>query len=177
MDTKPVILNFNLQQLAKRNLSWTIILSLLFVLLNGLIHQRFEFHFSVRLLFLFIFLYFIFIVLHEICHLIGFVVFGKVQLRQLKYGMNLKLGVAYATTSKPVTNRAMKATLLLPFWITGVIPALIGFYTNNHLILLLGAFLIAGAVGDFSMYYALKKFPNDALVQDDPLEPKLYVYK
>lgn len=177
METKPITLTFNLRQLAKQNLIWTIILSLFFVILNSLIHQRFEYHFSVTLFFLFIFLYFTFIVLHEICHLIGFIVFGKVHLRELKYGMNLKLGVAYATTSKPVTNRAMKATLLLPFWITGVVPALIGFYINNYLLLLLGAFLIAGAVGDFSMYRALKKFPNDVLVQDDPLEPKLYVYK
>ena len=41
-------------------------------------------------------------------------------------GVNLKLGVAYATTDKLMTNRAIRKALLLPFWTTGIVPALIG---------------------------------------------------
>lgn len=47
---------------------------------------------------------------------------------------------------------------------------------NSNLLIVVGAFLIAGAVGDFMMYKELRKFPNNALVQDDPALPKLYVY-
>jgi len=35
---------------------------------------------------------------------------------------------------------------------------------------------MAGAVGDFAMYKELRKYPNNALVKDDPKLPKLYVY-
>ncbi len=71
----------------------------------------------------------------------------------------------------------MKKALLLPFWTTGVIPTLIGFYFNSSMFVLLGAILIAGAVGDFYMYKELRNFPKDALIKDDPKLPRLYVYK
>ncbi|MEG0260218.1 MAG: DUF3267 domain-containing protein [Lysinibacillus sp.] len=116
------------------------------------------------------------IALHEVFHLIGFMIFGGAKYKELDYGLNLKLGVAYATTTKPICNAAMKKALLLPFWTTGVVPTLIGFTIDNYTIVLLGAMLIAGAIGDFYMYKELRKFPNDAFVKDDPKLPKLYVY-
>jgi len=104
-------------------------------------------------------------------------IFGKIKYNQLNYGVNLKLGVAYATTTKPLKNAAMKKALLLPFWTTGVIPTLTGFLVDSFLLVTLGAVLIAGAVGDFYMYKELRKFPNGALVKDDPNLPRLYVYE
>ena len=70
----------------------------------------------------------------------------------------------------------MKKALLLPFWTTGVLPTVIGLTINNNLVVIIGALLMAGAIGDFHMYKELRKFPNDAVVKDDPKEPKLYVY-
>lgn len=96
--------------------------------------------------------------------------------KSLKYGVNLELGIAYATTDQLLPNHAMKKALLLPFWTTGIVPTIAGFYFNSTVLLLAGAFLIAGAVGDFAMYKALRKYPKNALVQDDPQLPKLYVY-
>ena len=93
----------------------------------------------------------------------------------MDYGINLKLGVAYATTSLGIPNAAMKKALLLPFWLTGVISTIIGFWLNNNIIIA-GTFLLAGAIGDFAMYKELQRFPKYALVKDDPKEPKLYVY-
>lgn len=86
------------------------------------------------------------------------------------------MGVAYATTTKLLSVKAMKRTLLLPFWLTGVIPATIGFMVNSNLWLFLGAWLIAGAIGDFMMYTQLQKYPKNYLVKDDPHYPKLYIY-
>ena len=109
----------------------------------------------------------ILIVLHEVSHLLGFMIFAKVPWRSLEYGMNLKLGIAYATTNELVQNKAMKRVLILPFWLTGVLPAIIGLVINHSLLVLLGAWLIAGAVGDFAMYKELRKFSNDTLIKDD----------
>ena len=71
----------------------------------------------------------------------------------------------------------MKKALLLPFWMTGVAPTVIGLALDNFLIVFVGALLMAGAIGDFHMYKELRKYPNDAVVKDDPKEPKLYVYE
>ena len=51
----------------------------------------------------------------------------------MDYGVNLKLGVAYATTTIPLKNNAMKKALLLPFWMTGVIPTVDGLFCINYL--------------------------------------------
>lgn len=174
---QPTIIELNMQKIAKVNLWLTIILFVVFIVSNTVLHQRFSASFSFWDILYFIVGYVVLIVLHEAFHLIGFMIFGKVSYRELDYGLNLKLGVAYATTTKVLENHAMKKALLLPFWTTGVIPTLLGFTLDNYLLLSLGAFLIAGAVGDFYMYKELKKFPRHALVKDDPELPKLYVYE
>ncbi|MGM9966124.1 MULTISPECIES: DUF3267 domain-containing protein [unclassified Rummeliibacillus] len=171
------IIELDIKRIARQNLFWTIFLMISFLLVNGFIHGEFAFHISIFNFFLFFILYIGLIVIHEICHLIGFLLFGRVPISSLKYGVNLKMGVAYATTTRYLHNRAMKKSLLLPFWITGVIPAMIGFILNNNLWLILGAWLIAGAVGDFAMYKKLRKFPKNYFIRDDPKLPKLYIYK
>lgn len=175
-----VVIDLNMEKLATANFVWSIILSVLFVTLNILVHRKFDFHFHFLDLIFYTFLFFIgyviLIVLHEGFHLLGFILFGKAKLHELDYGINLKLGVAYATTKKPLLNKEMKKALLLPFWTTGVIPTVIGFMLGSNLIVLLGAWLIAGAIGDFYMYKELRKYPKDCFVKDDPQLPKLYVF-
>ncbi|SOC08143.1 putative zincin peptidase [Ureibacillus xyleni] len=174
---QPIVIELNMIKIAKLNLWLTILLSILFVIVNSLIYHRFSASFSFWDIFIFIVGYIILIALHEIFHLLGFMIFGKVKFKQLHYGINLKLGVAYATTSKPLKNAAMKKALMLPFWTTGVTPSLIGFMYDSFLIVILGAVLIAGAVGDFYMYKELQKYSKNALVKDDPNLPRLYVYE
>lgn len=171
------IIELNMKTIAKANLWLTIVLVITFVVINAVVHQRFSASFSFLDIFTFFLGYFLLIVLHEAFHLIGFMIFGKVSLHELNYGLNLKLGVAYATTTKPIENQAMKKALLLPFWTTGILPSLVGFGLDNFIFVSLGALLIAGAVGDFYMYKELTKFPKNALVKDDPKLPRLYVYK
>ena len=176
---EPTIIKFDIQKIAKQNIIWTVFLSLTFILLNSFLQPQSLEITTLAVLkgfTLFCVLYVVLIVSHETFHLIGFWLFGKVPFNSMDYGINLKLGVAYATTSLGIPNTAMKKALLLPFWLTGVIPTLIGFWLNNSIIIIAGAFLLAGAVGDFAMYKELRRFPKDALVKDDPKEPKLYVY-
>lgn len=173
---QPIIIELNMQKIARDNIIWTIGLIIFTVLLNALIHQRFTAHFS-WLDFIYLFLaYIVLIVSHETFHLLGFMIFGRVSYKDLDYGINLKLGVAYATTHQPLSNAAMKKALLLPFWTTGVTPTIIGLAIDNFLVVIVGALLMAGAIGDFYMYRELRKYPNDATVKDDPQQPKLYVY-
>lgn len=170
------VIELDMQKIAKQNLWATILCTSLLIFINIGIQGHYTATFQLVDLFYFTLLYLVLIVLHEAFHLIGFMLFGHVPYRDLDYGVNLKLGVAYATTSKPLRNGAMKKALLLPFWTTGVVPALAGFYSDNYLLLISGAFLIAAAVGDIAMYRQLRAFPKNALVKDDPKLPRLYVY-
>lgn len=177
---QPYVIQLDLQKVIKQNIIWTVIVSLLLIGLNFVFQpQKLELSFDSIILSIILFsaYYILLITLHEAFHLLGFIIFGKAPIRSLSYGIDLKKGIAYATTTERLSNAAMKKALLLPFWATGVIPALIGFWLNNYTVILVGAFLIAGAVGDFAMYKKLRKFPNDAQIEDDPKEPKLYVYE
>jgi len=176
---QPYIIELDIYKLATQNIIWTIILSVLFLTMNITLQpQHFDFSLisTISSIFYFAIAYIVLIVLHEACHLIGFVIFGKTTLSSLSYGVDLQKWLAYATTTARISNASMKKALLLPFWITGVIPTMIGFYMNSNLLIVVGAFLIAGAIGDFIMYKELRKFPNNALIKDDPALPKLYVY-
>ncbi|WP_107838697.1 DUF3267 domain-containing protein [Metasolibacillus meyeri] len=171
---QPQVVELNMQKIAKQNIWLSIILVIAFTIVYKIMYGQTNFSFLSILIIAI--LYIILIVLHEAFHLIGFMIFGGAKYKELNYGVNLKLGVAYATTVKPLPNRAMKKALLLPFWTTGVCPTFLGFYIESIAFVIVGALLIAGAIGDFVMYKELRKFPKDALIKDDPELPKLYVY-
>lgn len=150
-----------------------ILLLTLFAVING----GLAFGISFGGILLFFIGYVLLIVAHEFFHLMGFRIFGNIKWKEMEYGVNLKMGVAYATTSKPIQNKAMKKALMLPFWTTGVLPAVIGFIIGSPGLIFLSAWLIGGAAGDFAMYKELRKTNSDAWIRDDPKEPKLYVYE
>ncbi|GEN84534.1 diaminopimelate epimerase [Sporosarcina luteola] len=171
------IIEIDLPKVAKGGL-WLTFLSLIgLIILKVLIEGEFTYSITIWSVLFFVGGYVLLIVLHELFHLLGFRVFGKVPWRSMIVGMNLKLGIAYATTDVPMTNKAIRKALLLPFWTTGVVPAIIGLAIGNGIWLTLAAFLIGGAAGDFAMYKELRKLPDEWLVKDDPELPKLYLYK
>ena len=176
VDGNPKIVDVDIKTMTVGCIVLTIALSILFVILNSVLHGRYEVTFTFWDILIFFICYLLLVIAHELFHLIGFIVFGKAKWSDIDYGFNLKLGVAYAHTSKILPNHAMKKAVLLPFWTTGVLPTAIGFMMDNFLILLLGAFLIAGAFGDMMMYKELRKLPNDAMVKDHPTLPVLYIY-
>lgn len=171
------IIELDLEEIAPKLLWANLLLLAVFAVAYHFFGQPLSFGFSWSGIAFFILGYIVLIVLHEIFHLIGFILFGKVTLSSLNYGVNLKMGVAYATTSTPVQNKAMRKVLLLPFWTTAVLPTIAGFWFDSQILVLLGAMLAAGAIGDFIMYKELRKEKDEAWILDDPALPRLHVYK
>jgi hypothetical protein len=170
------VIDIDLQAVAKRSLLITVLSLVVLLALKMIIVKEFSFTITWWSVAFFIIGYVVLIVLHELFHLLGFRIFAGVPWKRMIIGVNLKLGVAYATTDLPMTNRAIRKALLLPFWTTGIVPALIGLSIGNGLVVGLAALLIGGAAGDFAMYKELRKLPDDWLVKDDPELPRLYVY-
>lgn len=170
------IIAIDLPKVAKNSLTLTASALLLLWILKIIIERDFSFSLNFWAVVFFIVGYLLLIVLHELFHLLGFRVYGGVPWKKMIVGVNLKMGIAYATTDQLMTNRAIRKALLLPFWMTGILPAFIGLYIGSGLLVSLSALLIGGAAGDFAMYKELKKLPDDWVVKDDPELPKLYVY-
>lgn len=170
------IINIDLTKVAKSGLYLTLLPLILLLIIHFYLVNDLYFKMTFFTLIQLFIGYIILIVLHEFFHLFGFWLFAKVPWKRMKVGINLKLGIAYATTDKLMTNRAIRKALLLPFWMTGIIPAIIGLSIDSAVLIILSALLIGGAAGDFAMYKDLKKLPNDWLIKDDPKLPRLYVY-
>lgn len=170
------VVELSLERVGKQSLTVTIASLLFLFSLHTLLVRAWPFHCKWTDLLLGIGAYVVLIILHEIFHLIGFFIFGRVRWSEMEMGIRWDLGVAYATPKKWLTNRQMKRALLLPLLMTGIIPALYGLLTSNGLFLTTGALLIGGAVGDLVMYWQLRSFPEEAVVRDDPEFPRLFVY-
>ncbi|WP_303968972.1 DUF3267 domain-containing protein [Sporosarcina ureae] len=175
-EQQPVIVELDLQKIAKQSLWLTFLPLIGLVIIRSLLQGGLSLTFSVWYVVYALVGYILLIIIHEFFHLLGFRIFCNVPWKNMAYGVNLKMGVAYATADQLMDNKGIRKALLLPFWMTGVLPAVLALYFNDGVLLLLGAMLIGGAAGDFAMYKELKKFPDDALVKDDPELPKLYVY-
>lgn len=179
MDKLPApdqVIEIDLPTVAKQGIYFTILPLLILLPLHFFLKGGFYFSFSLMAGLLLFGGYILLVILHEFFHLFGFRVFANVPWKRMRVGVDLKLGIAYATTDKLMTNRAIRKALLLPFWMTGIIPAIVGLYIGSGILILLAAFLIGGAAGDFAMYNALKKLPDDWLIKDDPKLPRLYVF-
>jgi hypothetical protein len=170
------VIEIDLPKVAKSSLIITVVAALSLWALKIIIERDFTFSLGLWTVVLFIVGYILLIILHELFHLLGFRVFGGVPWRKMIIGVNLKMGIAYATTDQLMTNRAIRKALLLPFWMTGILPAIIGLFIGSGLLVSLSALLIGGAAGDFAMNKELRKLPDDWVVKDDPELPKLYVY-
>lgn len=170
------IIELKLEEIAPKMLWINIGLVIAFAFAYHLFVEPLKYGFSLLGIAYFIVGYIVLILLHELFHLIGFVVFGGVPLSSLSYGMELSKGYAYATSRAPIQNKTMRKVLLLPFWTTAVVPTIIGFWTQDQVLVLLGAMLAAGAAGDFLMYGKLRKEKDEAWILDDPSQPRLYVY-
>lgn len=120
---------------------------------------------------------FLIILVHEAIHLAGFRYIGGVPWKELTWGVNWKIGVAYAHAKQPVTVQQMKKVLLLPFIPTGLLPLVLGIVLNMPGISILGAIMTVGCVGDLALYQKILKFPKDALVIDHPNKPQFTIYE
>ena len=170
------IIELKMDEVAPKALWFNVILLVIFAAFFHIFSGPLSFTFSLGGILLFIIGYLLLIVLHELFHLIGFLLFAKVKRSSLNYGVIWEMGVAYATTNTPVQTRAMRKVLLLPFWTTAVVPTIIGFWLDSQVLVLLGAMLAAGAAGDFLMYRELLKEKKDAWIVDDPELPRLLLY-
>lgn len=170
------IITMEVRKVAPKALWANVLLLIGFAAAFHFLAEPLDFSFSIPGILYFIIGYVVLIFIHEAFHLIGFILFAKVPFSSLDVGLNLDMGVAYATTTEPIPVKAMKNALLLPFWMTAAIPGLIGFWLGDQVLVLLAAMLAAGAYGDFYMYKALLKEPKSAWVLDDPELPRLHIF-
>ncbi|QKY70696.1 DUF3267 domain-containing protein [Lentibacillus sp. CBA3610] len=160
---------------------WALIVTIVMLFGVPIIHLAIfgEAGFTVTLpgLILFLAAMIIIVCIHEAIHLMGFRYIAGVPRQELAWGINWKLGAAYAHAKKPVKAVHMKKVLLLPLIPTGILPLALGVSIDLLPLSFLGIILMTGCLGDIALYRKLAKFPNSALVLDHPSKPQFTVYE
>jgi hypothetical protein len=114
--------------------------------------------------------------LHEIVHALSWLVFGRVSLKDIKFGADFKSISAYAHLKTPISLRSYRISVVLPGLIVGLIPALYAMFSGSFLFLLWGVIFTISAASDYLVLKLLTGLPGNIKVSDHPEEIGCLVY-
>lgn len=114
-------------------------------------------------------------ILHEIIHYIGFLFSKGVSFNDLVIGIKLENGIMYCMCKKEINKKEIMLSLLLPFFVIGLLTGIIGIIADLKFLIFLSLTNIVGAVGDITMAFFLLKMPNDILYFDRDDEGGFYL--
>lgn len=91
----------------------------------------------------------------------------------LRFGVQLRRGVAYVGCARAISARAFRFVTLVPGVTLGLAPLFAGVATRSYLVTLFGAMLLAAAGGDFLLVWAVRGVGSKASIRDDPTDPNM----
>lgn len=97
-------------------------------------------------------------VLHELLHILGYVL-GGAPLSSIKLHVQYNSLTAYVSCSVPISGRMLKLTCLLPLFVLGIGGAVAALFTGSLGLTLWAAFMISAAAGDVAILYAIRGVP------------------
>ncbi|MEJ5345634.1 MAG: DUF3267 domain-containing protein [Chloroflexus sp.] len=106
------------------------------------------------------------ILVHELLHVIGWMLAGRVSLSAMKLGFDRKTLSPYAHIRQALPINAYRFGTILPAIGLGLLPGLIGIVNNLPLYTTFGAFFTIAAGGDLLVLWLLRRDPAQALVID-----------
>ncbi len=114
------------------------------------------------------------LVLHELLHGLGFVL-GGARIRDVRFGVKLSGGAAYATTATPMVLRHYRVAVALPLVVLGLAPLLMGLAGGWHLATKLGGIFVALAGGDVAILLALRGVRPGSMIVDHQDVPGFHI--
>lgn len=127
------------------------------------INDNYTINLSITNLFL---LMFIWLIIHELLHGIGFLIFKEVKLKNITLGMALEKGVFYCMCKQNIRKKVILTSLLFPITIIGFITLIIGMIINNYELVYLSILNIVSSIGDIVMTIYFLKCPKDIIYLD-----------
>lgn len=115
--------------------------------------------------------------LHEILHGLSFLIFGKLNYKQIKIGFQWKTITPFAHCKVPVKASVYRIALIMPTLILGIIPSIFAIITGNSWLIIYGIIFTVVGGGDFLTVWLIRKARKNQLVQDHPTNCGCYVYE
>lgn len=112
--------------------------------------------------------------LHEVLHALGFLIFGKLGIKSLRFGFDFKHLNLYCGINTPVTIRIWRIVLILPF----IFSFCISFYVLAYFFSPISIFLVALAIGichkDLFFWYLLRQYNSHFTIESSGEIFKIY---
>jgi len=103
---------------------------------------------------------------HEFIHAVGFKIFGKIDSANIKIGIQLKSLTPFATCLKPMNARDYRLSCISPAVILGIIPGIAAIIFRLNWLLIYATIFTIASVGDFIIFWLIRKVKNEQMVQD-----------
>ena len=156
----------------KMNMTFLNIFSILLIIVCGfifyLLYQNQTLEIFDRVYIPLVILYVPYLMLHELFHSLGYVLFGA-DFKNITFGVHLEKGVLCCLCKQNINKKNIIFSLLFPFFFIGIVTLILGIIINSPLLVLLSLTNISGCSGDIIMFYHLIKLNNFEFSEyDDP---------
>jgi hypothetical protein len=110
---------------------------------------------------------------HELIHGLSWVWFGKIPFRDIKFG--LKALTPYAHCKVPMRARAYRFGAVMPAFLLGILPYVVGLVTGSGWFTSFGLVYILAAGGDLLVLWTLRSVSGEVWVEDHPSRAGCYI--
>lgn len=115
------------------------------------------------------------IVVHELVHATGWVLFGRKPFSSVKFGFQWKTLTPYAHLKEPVEVNAYRLGAFLPGFVLGILVYSLSLVLGDGNLFLFGLLHTSAAGGDWLVLWLLRKVKSGTLVEDHPTHAGCYV--
>jgi hypothetical protein len=115
------------------------------------------------------------IILHELIHGTIFLLFCKNGRRSVRFGIMWQFLTPYCHCTEPLRVKHYILGALMPAFMLGFLPGLLGIITGRMSLLLTGMIFTFAAGGDFLVVWLLRDLPANAMVLDHESKVGCYV--
>lgn len=117
------------------------------------------------------------IVLHELIHGITWAYVSKKGWKSISFGVQWKMLTPYCHCDEPMDVRSYRIGAMMPMFVLGILPFIIGLAIQSGLLYCYGVFFIVAAAGDILIFWKIRKEPRCNLVLDHPTEAGCYIFE
>lgn len=107
------------------------------------------------------------LIIHELLHALGWVLASGLKAR-VRFGFSRTAFIIFAHPTAAVSSTAYRIGALLPAFLLGVVPLVLGWATLNAALVGWGTWGLLFAVGDLMVVWAIRRVPGTIAVLDHP---------
>ena len=115
------------------------------------------------------------VVLHELIHGIGWVIFGQKPFSAIKFGFLWKSLTPYAHLKESVEVNAYRLATFMPGFILGILTYVLSLLLGDGNLFWFSLFHTSAAGGDWLILWLIRKVQSGMLVEDHPTNAGCYV--